>query len=253
MAAAAPPAPPGPRRVHLDATGWSLLRAAAGTLGLPVERLPDTAGDPTREPEIRQVLADRDLLDDRGRPSRSVHAALAVLTTAPITLAVERIEAAAATQAVWRTAGAPTAGVVVRDRLDAARDGGQAWRGIELQLLEIDDLLDLVVDELATADAPTDDGREPVEVPADDPSALPSGLVVEGQLVARAAVTVDGPGGTTLAQLLGDGTHWWQVGSSGPGRLRLLPVRAATLRASLVDALTQQLTAARAAGEGAGG
>jgi hypothetical protein len=268
-----PSAAPPPRRIHLDTTGWSLLRDAAATIGLPVERLPEAGGDPVREDEVRRVLVAQDLLDGAGAPGRSVHAALAVLTTAPIAIGVERVEAERSTRAVWRTAGVPTAGVVVRDRLDGdpagaddagAEDPGRG-RGarceVELQLLAVEDLLDLVLDELATddgrvgtTDGGTDDHRVPVEVDADDPGALPTGLLVDDRLVARAAVTVEGPGGTTVAQLLGDGSRWWQVGSAGTGRLRLLPVREATLRASLVDALTAQLTAgAPATGEASGG
>jgi hypothetical protein len=141
---------------------------------------------------------------------------------------------------------------VVRDTLD----DGSAQRRVELQLLVVDDLVGLVVDELAPtdgADHGLHDDREPLEVDADDVAALPAGMAREGQLTARAAISVEGPGGTSVAQLLGDGGRWWQVGSAGPGRLRLVPVDAASLRASVVDALTHQLTAAATSAAGAGG
>jgi hypothetical protein len=266
-------APPTPRRIHLDATGWSVLRAAGAERGLPVEVLPETSADPARDAEVRGVLIAQALLDDTGAPTRDVHAALAVLTTAPVVVGAERVDAHGATRAVWRTAGVPTAGVVVRDRLE----GDAAHQQVELQLLAVDDLVGLVLAELTGDDDARHeaagghlpggrsggghldaedevDDRSPVEVDADDVAALPPGLVRDGQLTARAAISVDGPGGTTVAQLLGDGVWWWQVGSAGPDRLRLLPVGATSLRASLVDALAGQLTAAAgAAAEGEGG
>jgi hypothetical protein len=244
------PPPPRPRRIHLDATGWSLLRQAAAELGLPVDRLPDTPGDPASVPPVRELLVAQDLLDPDGAPTPSVHAALVVLGSAPVTITVERVNERSITRAVWGTAGAPTAGVVVRQRLGQADEPRDVEHravehlAVELQLLAIDDLLDLVLAELIPGGTPgaVPDAREPVEVDADDPAALPAGLIEDGRLVARAAVTIEGLTGSSVAQLLGDGQQWWQVCGAAPGRLRLDPIQPSPLRAALLGAVTQQLT-----------
>ncbi len=206
-------AAPMPRRIYLDATGWSLLRDAGATRGLPVERLLDTPPEDRLVAAARERLLGVGLLEPGGAPSPRVHAALVVLTTAPVVIGVERVEADRAVQGQWRTAGVPTAGVVVRDHVE----GDVGRRQVELQLLTVDDLLDLVQEELVAGDAAATDAaapvgapsaREVVEVEPDDLASLPDGLVDGDQLVARAAVTVAGPAGTSVAQLIGDGRSW---------------------------------------------
>lgn len=232
-------APPAPRRIRLDATGWALLREAAEAAGMAIERLPETDHRSEARSEVRAALMADDVLSDDGRLSRTVQGAMAVLTTAPVTVTVEHVTADRASQGLWRTLGLPSAGVVIRD----AVIDGQASREVELQVLAGDDLLDLVMAELVTdaqAERPTDD-RGSFEVDAGDLTGLPDGVVVDGDLVARAAVTVSGPASSTVAQLVGDGRRWWQVGASGPDRLRWVPVAATQIRASLISAVTTQL------------
>lgn len=105
--------------------------------------------------------------------------------------------------------------------LGRAADGdlgrGDLGRGVELQLLAIDDLADSVVDELL--------GPE----------------------------TGDGPAGTSVGRRWGDGRRWWQVGATGPDRLRGIAVTRSTVRDTVVAALAGQLGSETPAGGATGG
>lgn len=230
---------PEPRRIRMDATGWTMVREAAAAAGLAIDRLPETGGQDALRERVREALVAGEVLSEDGHLTATVYGAMAVLTTATVTITVEHVTAGRAIQGLWRTLGIPTAGVVIHDReLD-----GTIHREVELQVLAGDDLLDVVMAELATEpdlghQAPDD---RAFEVDADDLAALPSGVVVDGDLVARAAVTVSGPTSSTVAQLVGDGGRWWQVGTSGPGKLRWVPVDLPEVRGSLTTALTARL------------
>lgn len=235
-----PPASmPAPRRIRMDATGWTLVREAAAAAGLAIDQLPETGSQDALRDRVREALVAADVLSEDGKLTATVYGAMAVLTTAAVTITVEHVTTGRAIQGLWRTLGLPTAGVVIYDReLD-----GTIHREVELQVLAGDDLLDVILTELATEQnlahqAPDD---QAFEVDADDLSALPSGVVVDGDLVARAAVTVSGPASSTVAQLVGDGGRWWQVGASGQGKLRWIPVDVAEIRGSLTSALTSRL------------
>lgn len=268
------PAPPAPRRILLDATGWTLIREGGGSAGLAVASLPDTGEVLADRPATHRRLVATDVLHEDGRPTRTVHAALAVLTTAPVTVTVERRQPDVHVAGLWRTLGAPTAGLVLRsggghgdaastaDRdVREATHGSDLHRGVELQLLAIDDLVDTVVDELLGGAATPTDGAGPadaaghvdVEVAADDPAGWPDGVVVDGEVVARADVVVDGPAGTSTAHLWGDGRRWWQVGASAPDRLRGIAVTRDTVHATVVAALAGQFGSATAGGSSVGG
>ena len=254
--------PPAPRRILLDPTGWTLVREGGEAAGLTVAALPDTGEVVAQRADTRQRLVATGVLREDGRPTEAVHAALAVLTTARVTVTVERRQPGLGVAASWRTLGAPTAGLVVRagdagDEAGSATDGGPR-RGVELQLLAIDDLVDTVVTELLGDGAAADPAVDPadhvdVEADADDPAAWPDGVVVDGDIVAQASVVVDGPGGTSTAQLWGDGRRWWQVGASAPDRVRGVAVTRDTVHATLAATLAGQLDGAAADGGTTGG
>ncbi len=259
-----PAAPPAPRRILLDGTGWTLVREGGEAAGLSVASLPTLGQAVADRHAVRQRLVETDVLLEDGRPTRTVHAALAVLTTAAVEVTVARRQAERTVAGRWRTLGGPTAGVIVREATtDGAADGdadGDLGRGVELQLLAIDDLATSVVDELLGPDTGDEDplrgdgaGHVDVELAADDPTGWPEGVVVDGEVLAQATVAIEGPAGTSVARLWGDGRRWWQVGATGPDRLRAIAVTRSTVRDTVVAALAGQLGSEAPAGGGTGG